>query len=243
MSDDGAAPLRGVLFDVDGTLLDTNYLHVLCWAEAFAQHGFHIPSACIHHAVGMGAHEMMGALLGRGHDPSLDEPLKKAHTTLYAQHWGHLQPLPRAAELIRACARAGLTVMLATSAREDELKALRAALDADDAITDAVSASEAEAGKPDPDILQTALDKGRLSVEEAVLVGDTVWDGRAAQRIGLPFIGLLSGGISQYELRDAGAREIYRDPAQLLESMENSALSTTLSTTRADPLVQTGAHQ
>jgi HAD superfamily hydrolase (TIGR01509 family) len=214
----------GVLFDVDGTLVDTSYLHAVCWAEALRQAGHHVPMATAHRAIGMGSDELLDHLLGSGRDRDDDEALTSAHLTLYKQHWGRLQALPGAVELMRACVGRGLRVVLASSASKEELAALRSALDADHAIHAATSSTDAGAGKPSPDILEAALDQSGLAPERVVFVGDAVWDGKAAQRAGVPFVGLTCGGTSEAELRDAGAVEVWRDPADLLVNFSASRL-------------------
>ncbi|PZS17789.1 MAG: HAD family hydrolase [Pseudonocardiales bacterium] len=224
MSDTQAGQLSGVLFDVDGTLVDTPYLHAVCWGEALRQGGHDVPMATVHRAIGMGSAELLDHLLGGGRDEAGDEALNTAHLTLYKLSWGRLRPLPGARDLLKECAGRGLRVVLASSAGQEELDALRSALDADDAITTATSSSDADAGKPHPDILRAALDESGLAAQRAVLVGDAVWDGKAAQRAGVPFVGVTCGGTSQAELREAGAVEVWRDPAELLAHFAGSAL-------------------
>jgi len=214
----------GVLFDVDGTLVDTTYLHAVCWGESLRQHGHDVTTADIHHAIGMASGELLTALLGEDRDRDADDALKDAHLTLYRQWWGRLVPLPGAADLLRACSDRGLDVVLASSASEEELAALTSALDADDAITEATSSADADAGKPAPDILQAALEQTGLAAERVVFVGDAVWDGEAAQRAGVTFVGLTCGGTPESELRAAGAVEVWRDPAELKEHFADSAL-------------------
>ncbi|HEY3714331.1 MAG TPA: HAD family hydrolase [Jatrophihabitantaceae bacterium] len=211
---------RGVLFDVDGTLVDTTYIHTMCWAEALHQGGHDVPMANVHRGIGLGSGELIDHLLGADRDHSGDEQLKTVHLGLYRQYWGRLRPLPGAAELVRACAARECSVVLASSASADELAALHSALDADDAITEATSSSDAEAGKPAPDILQAALDSSGLRAEDVVFVGDAVWDGQAAGKVDIPFIGLTCGGTSAAELRDAGAVAVYPDPAELLLDLD-----------------------
>ncbi|MEP7177479.1 MAG: HAD family hydrolase [Pseudonocardiales bacterium] len=215
---------RGVLFDVDGTLVDTTYLHAVCWAEALRQAGHDVPMATVHRAIGMGSDEILDHLVGEKRDRSEDESLNTAHLSLYKQFWGRLRPLPGARDLLRECAKRGLQVVLASSANQEELDALRSVLDAEDAITAATSSSDADAGKPSPDILQAAMDEAGLSAQQVVVVGDAVWDGGAAQRAGVTFVGLTCGGTSETELRTAGAVEVWRDPAQLLARLPVSAL-------------------
>jgi HAD superfamily hydrolase (TIGR01509 family) len=219
-----SADQRGVLFDVDGTLVDTTFLHAVYWAEALRQHGHQVTAADVHHAIGMSSDQLLGRLLGDDRDAAEDDAMTDSHDTLYKQSWGRLSTTPGAAELVRECAGRGLSVVLASSASEDELAVLREALDVDDAITEATSSSDAEAGKPAPDILQTGLDRSGLAADRCVFVGDAVWDGSAAQKAGITFVGLTCGGTPESELRRAGAVEVWRDPADLLAHFDESAL-------------------
>jgi HAD superfamily hydrolase (TIGR01549 family) len=212
----------GVLFDVDGTLVDTTFLHAVSWAEALRQHGHHVSSTDLHHAIGMSSEQLLDRCVGEVENP---DEITAAHLTLYKQWWGRLCALPGAADLLRECAKRGLDVVLASSASDEELSALKSAIDADDAIAEATSSSDAESGKPEPDILRAALDRSGLAAERVVFVGDAVWDGYAAQRAGVTFIGVTCGGTPESELRQAGAAEVWRDPAHLLENFAQSALS------------------
>jgi HAD superfamily hydrolase (TIGR01509 family) len=207
--------MNGVLFDVDGTLVDTTYLHAVCWWEALRQVDRVVPMARIHRAIGMGSDKLLDHLLGPDHDPDDAERARTAHKAQYGTYWDRLRPLPGAADLLRACAARDLRVVLASSAAPDELAALRRALDADDVIHTATSAGDADKSKPDPDILATALDAAGLTAAEAIMVGDSVWDVYAAERAGMPCVGVTCGGTSAAELLDAGAVEVYDDPAAL----------------------------
>jgi HAD superfamily hydrolase (TIGR01509 family) len=215
---------RGVLFDVDGTLVDTTFLHAVCWGEALRQHGHYVPMADLHHAIGMSSDQLLSRCLGDDRDQDADDALVASHKTLYKQWWGRLTPLPGARDLVRTCADRGLDVVLASSAAQEELDALKSALDVDDAIAAATSSNDAEAGKPAPDILQAALDESGLSAEQVVFVGDAVWDGRAAERAGITFIGVTCGGTPAEDLREAGAVEVWDDPAHLLANLEKSVI-------------------
>jgi HAD superfamily hydrolase (TIGR01509 family) len=217
--------ISAVLFDVDGTLVDTNYLHAVTWWEAFRQHGHHVPMARIHRSIGMGSDKLLGHLLPEDRDLSVDDELRSAHTALYAPYWPRLKAFAGAAELLRGCAGRGLRVVLASSASEREMRALRDAIDADDVITAATSASDAQQSKPAPDILQIALERAGVAAGAAVFVGDTIWDVQACQQAGLACIAMLTGGIGRDELREAGAVEIYDDPAQLLDALPDSLLA------------------
>lgn len=209
----------GVIFDVDGTLLDTNYLHVAAWWEAFGERGHDIRCADIHRALGMGSAELVERVLGRP-DPSVSD----AHSRHFAPYLGRMRPLPGAADLLTATARLGLNVVLATSAKDDELDLMLDALGAKAAIGTVVSSGSVERAKPDPGIVERALDESGTDRARAVMVGDAVWDVIAAQQAGIPCIGLLSGGIAEEQLQDAGAVEVYCDAAALLDNMQASAI-------------------
>jgi HAD superfamily hydrolase (TIGR01509 family) len=223
--------VNAVLFDVDGTLVDTNYLHAVTWWQAFGQAGHVVAMTDIHRAIGMGSDLMLNRLLPDDRDRDADADIRTSHSALYATYWSRLRPLPRAADLLRACRSGGLTVVLASSADEAEFKVLRDALDAEDAIDAATSAGDVETSKPAPDLVEVALDKAGVPAHEAVFVGDTVWDVQASQKVGVPCIGLLSGGISRDELITAGAAQVYSGPAELLADLGRSLLSRTANAT------------
>jgi phosphoglycolate phosphatase-like HAD superfamily hydrolase len=226
-------PARGAaLFDVDGTLVDTTYLHAAYWAEALRQCGRPVPMSTVHHAIGMGSDRLLDYLLGEVRDRGDDSAFDAAHKALYKQHWGRLTPLPGAAALVGRCADAGLRVVLASSAARDELRALRSALDAENAIAEATSASDAAASKPEPDIVQVALHKVGALPDRSAFVGDSVWDGQAAARSGVAFVAVTCGGTNEAQLYGAGAVEVWRDPADLLEHFEDSLLSRLAKETR-----------
>src|ERR1700742_2113767 len=131
--------LKAVLFDVDGTLVDTNYLHTVAWWEAFAQAGHDVPMAPIHRAIGMGSDRMLDSLLPDDRDKDADADIKTSHSALYSVYWSRLRPLPGARGLLQACHDQGLRVVLASSADPDELGKLRAVLNCDGAIDAATS--------------------------------------------------------------------------------------------------------
>lgn len=209
----------GVIFDVDGTLLDTNYLHVAAWWEAFRERGHDICCTDVHRALGMASAELVERVLGRP-----DQPVIEAHSRHFAPYLGRIRPLPGAADLLTATAGLGLSVVLATSAKDDEVELMLDALNACDAIGTVVSSGAVERAKPNPDIVERALSESGTDRARAVMIGDAVWDVIAARRAGLPCIGLLSGGIAEDQLRGAGAVEIYADPADLLGNLQGSTI-------------------
>jgi HAD superfamily hydrolase (TIGR01509 family) len=213
------------LFDVDGTLVDTNYLNAVTWWEAFSQAGHYVPMARVHRAIGMGSDQMLDKLLPDGRDTGADADIRAAHSALYAVYWSRLRPLPGAVELLRACKRRGLAVVLASSAEEREFTVLRSVLDAEDAIDAATFSGDVESSKPAPDLVEAALGKAGVPAEEAVFIGDTVWDVHACQQAGVACIGVLSGGFSAGELTSAGAAETYQDAAELLAALPGTLLA------------------
>ncbi|MGI5246119.1 HAD family hydrolase [Dactylosporangium sp. CA-139066] len=220
-------PVTGVLFDVDGTLVDTVYLHAVAWWQALRQHDHDVPMAHIHRAIGMGSDRILDELLGPDRDRERDGEIVAAHASLHAVHWPALRPLPGARRLLEDCAGRGLSVVLATSASRPELQALLRCLDADQALTAVTSADDAEQSKPAPDIVEVALERSGLSAEEVVFVGDSVWDVRAAGQLSIPCIGLTSGGLSAVELLEEGATGVYEHPQDLLDHLDE-ALATAL---------------
>ncbi len=222
MSDSGQN--KAVLFDIDGTLIDSNYLQVQAWSQAFDAIGQPVDDARIHRVIALDSANLLATLLGDRAD-ELGDRAKEEHAAAYEKLGDRLRPFSGARDLLAAVAGHGVGVVLATSAPENELKLLRDALDAEQHLTAVTSAEDAEAAKPAPDILQIALHKSGVTADHAVMVGDTVWDGKAAAAAGVPFVGVLSGGISADELKGAGAVAVYDDPADLLARLGDSPLA------------------
>ncbi|MEU3254222.1 HAD family hydrolase [Streptomyces sp. NPDC006997] len=213
---------RAAVFDVDGTLVDTNHLHVTAWWEALRQAGHRVPMHAVHRAVGLGSGDLLAHLLGEDRDRGRDGEISAAHKTLYGQFFDRLPPLPDAGRLLRRLHEDGWAVVLATSAGGSELAALRRAIDADDAITATASADDVSEGKPAPDPVEHALELAGAPADHSVFVGDTVWDMRAGARAGVRRVGVLCGGIPRADLVAAGAEMIYDDPAHLLAALPES---------------------
>ncbi|MGV9254851.1 HAD family hydrolase [Streptomyces sp. NPDC003697] len=216
---------RAAVFDVDGTLVDTNHLHVVSWWEAFRQAGHRVTMHAVHRSVGLGSTDLIAHLLGEDRDADQDAELSAAHKALYGQYFDRLPALPDAGRLLRQLHRNGWKVVLATSASGRELSALRRAIDADDVISATASADDVEEGKPAPEPVEHALRLAGVPAERAVFVGDTVWDMQAGSRAGVRCVGVLCGGIPREDLEKAGAERVYDDPAHLLASLADSPLA------------------
>lgn len=217
--------MKAVLFDVDGTLTDTTYHHVLAWWEAFAQAGHRVSAADIHHAIGLPSGSLLDRLLP-DRDTSDDETVLAGHGALFAAYRSRVTALPGAADLLHACKDRGLTVVLATSANPRELDILRAALDADgalDAVDAVTSTQDVEHGKPAPDLVHRALELAEATPAEAFFVGDSVWDMEAARNAGATPVGVLTGGISSEALLQAGAVHLSPTLTDLRDSLPTLA--------------------
>jgi HAD superfamily hydrolase (TIGR01509 family) len=213
-----------VLFDVDGTLVDSTYLHVYAWQRAFDAEGLPVAAWQVHRCIGMDGSKLVRTLSGDAPEDAQDR-LSDAHSRYYRDISSLLAPLPGAQELLRRVAGLGLQVVLASSAPEDELEILRKVLDCEDVIAATTSSRDVDTAKPDPGIVQVALDRAGVTAKDAVFVGDAVWDAHAAKAAEVPCIGVLSGGISEAELRAAGASPVFADPQALLDNLESTRVA------------------
>ncbi len=218
---DGLRP--GVLFDMDGTLVDTNYLHSLAWSRAFRDAGEWAPMNAIHRLIGMGGDQLVPELLG--HDSA---KATAARPGRYKELRADIRAFPDAAALLRQLHDLGPAVVLATSAPEDELAVLRKVLDADDAIDGQTTADQVESSKPDPEVFIVAMEMSSIDPRRALAIGDSVWDIQAARGAGIGCITVESGGFSQHELSEAGSIRVYRDVAELLAQLQTSPLTALL---------------
>ncbi|MGI9032789.1 MAG: HAD family hydrolase [Acidimicrobiales bacterium] len=208
-----------ILFDVDGTLVDTNYLHTLAWWRALQKAGHDIAMSRIHPLIGMGSDHLLTELLGE--EP---EGLSDAHSTEYEPLKEELHAFPRAADILVEVDRRGGRVVLATSSKKDDVPALCDEIGASDAVDAVVDGSDVGATKPSPDIFAVALEKLGLDAERTIVVGDTVWDVEAASKLDLPVICVLTGGQPRHDLEAKGAAAVYEDVADLFSQLDQSPL-------------------
>lgn len=208
-----------MLFDVDGTLVDSNFLHVDAWSRAFADMGTPVDSWRIHRAIGQDSAKLLEELVGDRDDDWIGRA-KDLHSRYYREQAGRLRAFDEAADLLRELSSRGIRVVLATSAPEDELELLMAVLDAGDAIHATTNADDVATAKPEPGIIEVALERAGSAPSDALFIGDSVWDMMAAARAHVRSAGLLSGGVGPSELLEAGAVSVFDDPADLLARID-----------------------
>ncbi len=220
--------IKAVIFDVDGTLVDSNDLHVEAWQAAFKGYGKKVTYEQLHEQMGKGGDQLMPVFCSREELDKFGEELERSRAELFASvYLPRVRPFPKVRELFERVKAEGLAIALASSAREEELTRHKQSLRIEDLLEAATSADDAERSKPHPDIFQAALAGiGEVEPEESIVVGDTPYDVLAAAKAGMRTIGLLSGGFTAEDLRSAGAVEIYQDVADLLEHFHESLLTT-----------------
>jgi HAD superfamily hydrolase (TIGR01509 family) len=220
-SSDNTDPRPAVLFDVDGTLVDTNYLHTVAWWQAFQDVGEEVPMSKIHPLIGMGSDQLVERLIGRESDEASD-----AHSKRYEPFKELIKAFPEAADLLEETDRRGARVVLATSSGEKDIPRLREAVGADDSVVDhVVSKGDVEQSKPAPDIFASAVEKLSLETDRTIVVGDTPWDVEAADKLGIECVCVLTGGATREQLQEAGAAAVYEDVAELLQHFDDSPLA------------------
>ncbi|HEY1269042.1 MAG TPA: HAD family hydrolase [Candidatus Binatia bacterium] len=208
--------IQAVLFDIDGTLMDTNYLHVEAWSDAFAQVGLIVPRREIHRQIGKSGRKMLREFIA---DETKAKKADELHGKLYKKIQPKGKPLPGACDIIAALKDRGIGIWFATSAKPEELQHTMNELGAHDLIDMIVSSADVEEGKPEPDVFQLALERAGVAPDEAIALGDTIWDIESAGRTGIKTAVVLTGGaFCRKELERAGAVAVYRDCADALKS-------------------------
>jgi HAD superfamily hydrolase (TIGR01549 family) len=210
------------ILDVDGTLVDSNYQHALAWYRALRQHGQVRPIWRIHRAIGMGGDQLVRSLCGDEVEEELGEDIRAAEKALYMAVIEEVEPLAGARELMEDLKRLGRRVVLASSAKPDEIEHYLDLLDARGLADAWTSAGDVEQTKPAPDLVESALEK--IGGGDAVMVGDSTWDCKAAGNAGITTIAVLTGGFSEQELTEAGAVAVYRSIDGLRKGLADSPL-------------------
>jgi HAD superfamily hydrolase (TIGR01509 family) len=211
------------LFDLDGTLVDSVYQHVLAWKEALDAEGIELSVWRIHRKIGMSGGLFTNQLLREtGIEISAErvERLRHAHASAYVERSKHVRPLPGARELLNWLSQADIPWAIATSGRMETAVVNLASLGLDQNLIPVVTRDQVKYAKPDPDLFLAAAERLSIPIETAVVVGDSIWDMLAAIRCRALGVGLLSGGYGPDELRQSGAFRVYEDPADLLSRID-----------------------
>jgi HAD superfamily hydrolase (TIGR01549 family) len=210
------------ILDVDGTLVDTNYQHALAWYRAFKDNGIVLPVWRIHRHIGMGGDQLVAALAGEEADREKGDHIRDAEKEHYTPLIDEVEPLDGARELIEELKRRGHAVVLASSAKEEEVDHYLELLDARELADGWTTSADVESTKPEPDLVQAAVEKAGGG--EAVMVGDSTFDCEAAKRAGLETVAVMTGGFSEQELRDAGAVAVFESISALIEALDDTPL-------------------
>jgi HAD superfamily hydrolase (TIGR01509 family) len=212
------------VLDIDGTLVDTNYHHAIAWYRAFRQHEIILPIWLIHRHIGMGGDQLVGALTDERTEEERGDDIRAAETTLYFQLIDEVQPMKGSRELIEQLKARGHTVVLASSAKQDEVEHYLDLLQARDLTDDWTTSADVESTKPAPDLVSAALEKVGGSADDAVMVGDTTWDVEAAGKVGVPTLAVRTGGFGVDELTEAGAKTVFESVTELCEKLDQTPL-------------------
>jgi HAD superfamily hydrolase (TIGR01509 family) len=212
------------VLDIDGTLVDTNYHHTIAWYRAFRQHDIVLSLWRIHRHIGMGGDQLVAALTDDGTEEECGDQIRSAETTLYFQLIDEVQPMAGARDLIEQLERRGNTVVLASSAKADEVDHYLDLLDVRELADGWTTSADVESTKPAPDLVSAALERVGGSTDEAVMVGDTTWDVEAAGKLGVPTLAVRTGGFGVDELEAAGAAAVFESVTELCQKLDETPL-------------------
>jgi HAD superfamily hydrolase (TIGR01509 family) len=217
--------VKAVLCDIDGTLVESNWLHARAWRDAFAEIDIDLDVETVRRQIGKGGDELIPVFVPWWRRTAVDQPLKAYRKFIFQQDYlPQVKALPGARDLLVRCKEAGIDVALATSADRDDLEIYKRIVGMEDLVDKSTSASDADKAKPHPDIFAATLRKLKLPASECIALGDTPYDAEAAGLAGLRTIGVTTGGWTHEELLKAGCVEVYESVAELLEKFEQSAL-------------------
>ncbi len=211
------------ILDIDGTLVDTNYHHAIAWYRAFLQSDVVLPLWQVHRHIGMGGDQLVAALAGEEFDAAYGDDVRTAEKALYMALIHEVRPLEGARELVEELRRDGHAVVLASSAKPDEVEHYLDLLDVRELADDWTDSGDVERTKPEPDLVHAAIEKAGGG--PAVMVGDSTWDCLAAGRAGIPSVAVLTGGFSEAELREAGADRVFASVGELRAGIRSTSLA------------------
>ena len=212
------------VLDIDGTLVDTNYQHALAWYRAFRQHEIVLPIWRIHRHIGMGGDQLVGALTDERTEREKGDDIRAAEKTLYFQLIDEVEPMAGSRKLIEQLKRRGHAVVLASSAKAEEVDHYLDLLDARKLADSWTTSADVESTKPAPDLVSAALERVDGSPEDAVMVGDTTWDVEAAGKAGVKTLAVRTGGFAVAELEEAGAAAVFESVSELCEQLDQTPL-------------------
>jgi HAD superfamily hydrolase (TIGR01549 family) len=218
--------IKAVIFDIDGTLVDSVDFHAQAWQEAFRHFGKEIPFKKVRHQIGKGGDQLMPVFFSKEELEEFGDEMEKYRGELFKREYlPKVRAFPRVRELFQKIKDDGKRLALASSAKQDELKAYKKIANIEDLVEEETSSDDADKSKPHPDIFEAALERlGDIEPDEAVVVGDTPYDAEAAGKINLRTVGVLCGGFPEAELKAAGCVQIYQDPADLLARYDDSII-------------------
>jgi HAD superfamily hydrolase (TIGR01549 family) len=218
---------KAVIFDVDGTLIDTNDLHAAAWVDAFRHFGIEVAYEDVRSQMGKGGDQLMPVFVDAERLKREGERIETFRTELFKRDYlPRVRAFPEVRALFERVREAGQAIVLATSGKREEVDRHMKTAEISDLVDDATTADDAEHSKPEPDIFAAALKRiAPLTAKDAIVVGDTPYDAQAAAKVGLRTVGLLSGGFSREDLEVAGCIAIYADPKALLEAYDRSPLA------------------
>jgi HAD superfamily hydrolase (TIGR01509 family) len=202
------------ILDLDGTLVDTNYHHAIAWFRAFLRHDVVVPVWRVHRHIGMGGDQLVAAVAGDEVEERAGDDIRDAESELYRELIDEVRTMEGSRELIEDLRKQDSVVVLASSAKDWEVEHYIDLLDARELVDAWTTSADVEKTKPEPDLIMAALEKVDAD-GEAILIGDTVWDVEAAKRAGVETLAVLTGGFSEQELRDAGARDVFTSVDEL----------------------------
>lgn len=214
---------KAAILDIDGTLVDTNYQHAIAWYRALREFGATPPIWRIHRGIGMGGDQLVEHLVGEDFEKDRGDDVRAAEKGFYKELIDEVEPMEGATDLVKELKDRGITVILASSAKEDEVDHYLDLLGIRDIVDGWTTSADVEATKPEPDLVEAAVEKA--GGVPSIMVGDSTWDCEAAARAELRTIAVLTGGFSEEELKEAGAGVVFESVKELTERLDETPLA------------------